>query len=284
MSMSDESDASPHLHEIGFVGAGEMVSAMISGMLPQRSPRSVMASSPSGATKLDKFGIKCTSSNLEVFKNSKVVVIACKPIQVGDVLREWKEARANGQIGAEGVVSICAGVKLSDLAGFECPIIRVMPNLAVRTGAGTLTYCTSSNCSDEFENTAMSAFKPLGIAVKVQEKYFNAAQGISGCGPAFIAIFIESLVDAGVREGLSREVASKLAAQTVYGTGKLLLETDASPADLKYRVCSPGGVSIAGVIALEQAGFRSAVLQAHRTTIEKTAEIERMAARNNSSQ
>ena len=180
-----------------------------------------------------------------------------------------------GLVHADGVVSICAGVKLCQLSGFDCPIIRVMPNLAVRVGAGTLTYCTSANCTEEFENNAMSMFKPLGLAVKVQEKYFNAAQGISGCGPAFIAMFIESLVDAGVREGLSRDVSSKLAAQTVYGTGKLMLETDASPSDLKYRVCSPGGVSIAGVVSLEHSAFRSAVIQAHRTTIEKTAEIER---------
>ena len=117
-------------------------------------------------------------------------------------------------IKASGVVSICAGVKLSQLEELNCPVIRIMPNLGVRVGAGTLPYCTSANCTEDLEKSVMSIFEPLGLAVKVQEKFFNAAQGISGCGPAFIALFIESMVDAGVREGLTRDVAWRLACQT----------------------------------------------------------------------
>ena len=103
---------------------------------------------------------------------------------------------------------------MSQLEELNCPVIRIMPNLGVRVGAGTLPYCTSANCTEDFEKSVMSIFEPLGLAVKVPEKFFNAAQGISGCGPAFIALFIESLVDAGVREGLTRDVAWRLACQT----------------------------------------------------------------------
>ena len=106
------------------------------------------------------------------------------------------------------------------------------------------------------------------------EKHFNAAQGISGCGPAFVALFVESLVDAGVNQGLSRDLAFKLATSTVLGTGQLFNQTGISPADLKYKICSPGGVTIAGVVSLEESNFRNAVIKAHSRTVEKTAEME----------
>ena len=172
------------------------------------------------------------------------------------------------------LVSICAGVKLCDLSGFGCPVIRVMPNLPVRVGAGAMPYSCSADCPVEFEEKVLSLFKPVGLIVKVDEKLFNCAQGISGCGPAFVALFVESLVDAGVREGLSREVASKLAAHTIYGTGKLLAESECTPAELKYKVCSPGGVTIAGVASLEENSFRATVMRAHRSTMDQTARME----------
>ena len=185
------------------------------------------------------------------------------------------EADLNNQL----FISICAGVTLDQLRGHfgpEVPLARVMPNIPVKVIQGTFPYSLPFGSSEEAESQLLSVFSSLGMAVKVPEQQFNAAQGISGCGPAFVALFVESLVDAGVNQGLSRDLAFKLASSTVHGTGQLFKQTGVSPADLKYKICSPSGVTIAGVMSLEESNFRNAVIKAHSRTVERTAEIENL--------
>jgi pyrroline-5-carboxylate reductase len=217
-----------------------------------------------------------TSSNQEVLHNSDVVVISVKPQQLESALKGL------GSNSDQLFISICAGVTLSRLEGFlteSTKIVRVMPNLAAMVGEGASGFCMNRRCSEADAATVKNILGSVGQVVEqVPEGLMDVVTGVSGSGPAFVSVFIEALADAGVRHGLSRETAVRLAAQTCVGAGKLVLSKGESshPAIIKDKVCSPGGTSIAGVTALEQNGFRAATIAAVSAAIERGQQLGKL--------
>jgi pyrroline-5-carboxylate reductase len=163
------------------------------------------------------------------------------------------------------VVSMVAGVpirKLQEELGEKLPVIRIMPNTPVAVGEGMILYSCSDEVREEETECFLQAMRHAGRFMKIEERLMEAGMAVSGCGPAFVDLFVEALSDAGVASGLSRKDATVLAAQMVLGSAKLILESGKHPGELKDAVCSPGGTTIQGVRKLEEKGFRSAVIEA----------------------
>ena len=163
---------------------------------------------------------------------------------------------------------------LTELAGCKCPIIRIMPNTPASVGEGMILYDYNSAVSEEQLSEFTNAFSEAGRLDHLPEASIDAASALSGCGPAFVFLFAEALADAGVECGLKREQANLYAAQTLLGAAQMLLK-HGHPADLKDAVCSPGGTTIAGMHALEKAGFRGAVMDAVNAAYEKTLQLKK---------
>ncbi|MBR2615563.1 MAG: pyrroline-5-carboxylate reductase [Clostridia bacterium] len=173
------------------------------------------------------------------------------------------------------LVSMAAGVSTASILetlGFEVPLIRIMPNTPVSVGAGVIVYCTVS-VSEEVEKDFVATLRDAALVEKLPEEKIDAASALHGCGPAFVYLFVEALADGAVDCGLSRDAALRFAAGTVLGAGKMVLETEKHPGELKDAVCSPGGSTIEGVRALEENGFRGAVMYAVIAAYEKTLEL-----------
>lgn len=175
------------------------------------------------------------------------------------------------------VVSILAGVSLRQLeAAFDCqPVIRAMPNTPATVGSGITAIASGKAVTPEHRERATAIFRAVGEVVTVPESLLDAVTGLSGSGPAYVAILIEALADGGVAAGLPRAIASQLALSTVLGTAQLLHSTNLHPAQLKDQVTSPGGTTIAGVAALERAGFRSALIEAVQAASRRSQELGR---------
>lgn len=239
-----------------------MAQAMMSGLVNAGVEASrMMASDPwvGSRDKVASCGIRATESNAEVATESDVIVIAVKPNIVVAALDSIR-----GAVRDKVVVSIAAGVTLATiegaLGGSGARVVRTMPNTPCLVGEAAVGLAKGSFATDEDVAVATRLFS--GTVVVVDEKHLNAVTAVSGSGPAYVFLFIEALADAGVRAGLPRAVAQKLAAQTVKGAAAMQIETDAHPGVLKDQVCSPGGTTIAGVEALEKNGFRFAAMSA----------------------
>lgn len=216
-----------------------------------------------------KYQIKVTTNNFEVAAASPVLLLAIKPQILDSVVKELTVASQ------ALVISILAGVSLSRLeAAFpERAIVRAMPNAPATVGAGITAIAAGKNVETEHLSVAKSIFTVVGEVVEVPEYMMDAVTGLSGSGPAFVAIAIEALADGGVAAGLPRPIASQLALSTVLGTAKLLQESQLHPALLKDRVTSPGGTTIAGVAQLERSGFRSAIIEAVKAAYRRSQEL-----------
>ncbi len=251
---------------IGFIGGGQMCEGIVRGLL-RLDPNATIAISEAYDPRRDYLikmfpTVKIISSNSDVIRDSEVVVIAVKPQQL-------ESALAGSKMDSSPLfISICAGVTLSRLEAClssQAKIARVMPNLAAMVGEGASGFCMNRNCH---ESDALVVQKILGsvgnVVERVSEQLMDVVTGVSGSGPAYVCVLIEALADAGVRYGLTRDTALRLAAQTCVGAGKLVLAGgDANhPAVIKDKVCSPGGTSIAGIEALEKGGFRAAAMDA----------------------
>lgn len=258
--MSEEKDIS-----VGFMGCGKMASALMQGLVAKKlvkDPSSISCSDvykPS-VEEAAKKGYSATDSNEEVCKNAKdVVVIAVKPNVVEQVCADIRKVDSDAVI-----ISIAAGITLETLESFlpERRIVRVMPNTPCLVGEAASGYAMGKLCNDKDEEIVEKLLRSVGIAKKIKEIMLNAVTGVSGSGPAYVYLFIEALADGGVRSGLPRDVALELAAQTVKGAATMVLESKEHPGKLKDDVTSPGGTTIAGVEALEKAGFRAAAISA----------------------
>jgi pyrroline-5-carboxylate reductase len=216
-----------------------------------------------------KYQIKVTTNNFEVAAASPVLLLAIKPQILDSVVKQLTVASQ------ALVISILAGVSLSRLeAAFpERAIVRAMPNTPATVGAGITAIAAGKNVETEHLSVAKSIFTAVGEVVEVPEYMMDAVTGLSGSGPAFVAIAIEALADGGVAAGLPRPIASQLALSTVLGTAKLLQESQLHPAQLKDRVTSPGGTTIAGVARLENSGFRSAIIEAVKAAYRRSQEL-----------
>jgi len=254
---------------VGFIGCGMMASALMEGLVNEKvvlNAASITCSDVYGPSRdrASSKGFTSTKSNIDVCQSSKdAVVIAVKPNVVEDVLRDIASAHPNPTTvptdsSSPLVISIAAGVQLSTLEQ-HLPgrrVVRVMPNTPCLVGEAASGYALGALCNDNDRTVVETIFGAVGIAKEIKEVLLNAVTGLSGSGPAYVYQFIEALADGGVRSGLPRDVAMKLAAQTVKGAAEMVLQTGEHPGRLKDNVTSPGGTTIAGVEALEQGYVR----------------------------
>jgi pyrroline-5-carboxylate reductase len=264
-------------YSIGFLGAGQMALALAKGWLSaglvdvSRS----LAGEPNAAT-AERFHrettIPTTSHNSEVLAKCEIIILAVKPQVLPGVLAAIRSSLREEQL----VVSIAAGVTIAQLVhhlGSETRIVRVMPNTPCLVGASATAYTLSPGSLPTDGETAATLFRSVGLAYEVSEHQLDGVTGLSGSGPAYVYMMIEALADGGVKVGLPREMALKLAAQTVFGSAKMVLETGTHPAILKDAVASPAGTTIEGILALEQGGLRAAVMNAVVVASQRAAEL-----------
>ena len=265
----------PKDKKIGFVGGGNMAEAIIKGLLAGGVPVADLAVSEPSASRgkqlSDRYGIRVLTDNAALFQASDLVILAVKPQMCTVALKEIGAA-STGKL----AISIMAGVKssaLEALLGTGARVVRVMPNTPALVLAGASAISRGSFASDEDLALTRRIFDLVGTTCLVDEKLLDAVTGVSGSGPAYVLTFVEALSDAGVKHGLTREVATALATQTVYGTAKLLLETREHPAVLKGNVASPGGTTIAAMHSLDRDGFRAATMNAVDVCVAKSKEL-----------
>ncbi len=264
---------------IGFLGAGRMASALARGWLNAGllTAEQCRASDPSESARknfLAETGCPAVPENSSVVANSDLLILAVKPQAMSALLTEIRPLLKNPLI-----LSIAAGVTLKQLAeglGADRRLIRVMPNTPCLVGASAAGYSAALTASAEDVALVDRLMNSVGRAFAVPEKLLDAVTGLSGSGPAFVYLMIEALSDGGVRVGLPREVATTLAAQTVLGAAKMVLETNTHPGALKDMVASPAGTTIAGLHALERAGVRGALMDAVEAATKRDRVGERL--------
>lgn len=261
---------------VAFIGMGNMGSALARGRLARQpdaatSIRVFDADAQKAAAFCRSTGATACASSAEAASGARLVVLAVKPQIVPEAVAAVRPSLAKDSI----LVSIAAGVplpRLRELAGPVPAIARAMPNTPALVGKG-VTAVSFDGADDAARAEVLAFFEGVGLAMPVDEKHMEAVTGLSGSGPAYVFVLIEALADAGVRLGLARDTALRLAAAMVEGSGRMVLETGTHPAVLKDQVCSPGGTTIEGVRALEKGGFRSAAIDAVTASAKRAAEL-----------
>ena len=251
-----------------------MAEAILSRLLAQKTfaADAVLVSEPRAERRdflAQKYQVRVTDDNQKAIASGEILLLAIKP-QVFDLV--VKDITTNTK---STVISILAGVTLKKLeqAFPQQPVIRVMPNTPATVGAGMTAIAPGTKAQSQHIEQAQKIFSAVGEVVEVAELAMDAVTGLSGSGPAFVALAIEALADGGVAAGLNRAIALQLATQTVLGTATLVKETQIHPGILKDRVTSPGGTTIAGVAKLESLGFRSALIEAVKTATQRSQEL-----------
>jgi pyrroline-5-carboxylate reductase len=262
---------------IGFLGAGKMATALARGFIRAGliTSKEVMASDPHPAARKLFSGAmeaETTQSNVSVAQFAKILILATKPDQVPGALAEIRDKFTRKHL----LISIAAGVTLTKLesalpAGAR--VIRVMPNTPALVGEGASAFALGKSATAADGELARKLLSSVGTALQVKENLLDAVTGLSGSGPAYVYQFIEALSDGGVAAGLPRDIATKLAAQTVLGGAKMVLETGEHPGTLKDQVTSPGGTTIEGLHALEKGKLRATVISAVRAATEKSKKL-----------
>ena len=263
--------------KVGFLGAGNMGEAMIKGLLQTGLvPAAAIAATDVRADRLQQvakqYGVRAASSNVDLVGEADVVILAVKPQIMGAVLKEISGAVDRGKL----LISIAAGVAVATLReglGKPARLIRVMPNTPALVLEGVTAIARAEGLEAGDLEMAQELFGAVGRVVVLDEDALDAVTGLSGSGPAYVAIVIESLADGGVKMGLDRATAMILAAQTVLGSARLILETGAHPGQLKDMVASPGGTTIAGIAALEEGGVRRTFISAVERATQRSREL-----------
>ncbi len=263
--------------KFGMIGGGVMGEALLSRLLQQGiyEPQDVIVSEPLAERRQylqQEYQVQVTDDNVQAAIASEILMLAIKPqifVQVTD------ELEPISLIGRPLVLSILAGVTLNTLTeGFPTyPVIRAMPNTPAIIGQGMTAIAPGDLVSSDQVAAAKLIFGAVGQVVEVPEYLMDAVTGLSGSGPAFVALMVEALTDGGVAVGLPRAIAEQLALQTVKGTAELLQDSSLHPAQLKDRVTSPGGTTIAGVTTLEAHGFRSGLIEAVKAATRRSQEL-----------
>jgi pyrroline-5-carboxylate reductase len=260
----------------GFIGGGNMAEAIIKGLLAGGVPAAdLTVSEPSEQRRAllsERYGILTVCDNEALCEMSGTVILSVKPQICALALKGIGGSFTSGKL----FISIMAGVKSSaieTMLGSGARVVRVMPNTPALVLEAATAISRGSYATDEDLSLTRKIFDLVGTTCVVDEKLLDAVTGVSGSGPAYVLTFIEALSDAGVKHGLTREVATALAAQTVYGTAKLLLETREHPAVLKGNVASPGGTTIAAMHSLDRDGFRAATMNAVDVCVAKSKEL-----------
>ena len=264
-----------------FIGSGNMGEALVSGLVLSGSarPGNIICTDPR-EERLDelrtRYGVKTSTDNLAAVRASEIVIYAVKPQLMAEVLKETADLLDMSKL----VVSIAAGVPLRAIESLlqkELRLIRVMPNIAASVKESATALSAGKHARREDVELALSIFNSVGKTVFLRENYLmDAITGLSGSGPAYIFIIVDALADAGVKMGLSRKDAQYLAAQTVMGAAKMLMETGEHPGQLKDRVTSPGGTAIAGIHTLEKGGLRTTLINAVEAATLRSKELGEM--------
>ena len=262
---------------VGFIGAGKMATALARGLCQAKFARAdqIVASDVLAAARehfAAESGARAVGSNAEVVAQSDIIVLAVKPQHFRSVLGELKAHLRPQHL----VISIAAGMSIETMTsalGADCRLVRVMPNTPCLVGASASAYCLGGAATPEDGRLVAELLSAVGIAFELPEPLLDSVTGLSGSGPAFVCLVIEALADGGVKMGLPREVAHKLAAQTVLGTARMVLETGEHPAVLKDAVASPGGTTIAGLAALERGALRGTLIDAVEAATLRSREL-----------
>ncbi|MBQ1491113.1 MAG: pyrroline-5-carboxylate reductase [Blautia sp.] len=261
------------MHQIGFIGCGNMGSAMVGGILAKGlyGKEDILVSQlhPEGAAKTrERFGVEAVLDNCQVAREAKLLFLAVKPQFYEEVL-----AQIQGELTKEHVVVGLAPGKTTSYLKEHCKgaggFARFMPNTPAQVGRGMTAICLGEGITPEIEKTLVAIAESFGEAQVIPERLMDAAGAVGGCSPAFVYMFIEAMADAAVLEGMPRAMAYRFAAQTCLGAAAMVMETGRHPGDLKDMVTSPGGTTIEGVRTLEKGGFRGTVMEALIACAEK---------------
>ncbi len=247
---------------IGFIGAGNMGGAIIDGILGAKSFDAGCINVCDKNLNRDFLKLGINETDLaETVENSDVIILAVKPNIIPSVLGDIKKVKGYNQ---KTYISIAAGFKIQAVADIlgKVKIIRVMPNICLKSGEGMTVIAPNDLCTPEDLKLSEKIFGSCGKTAVTKEGLIDSCTAINGSGPAYVFMFMEALADAGVKHGIDRETAYLLSAQTVLGSAKMMMETKLHPGTLKDMVCSPGGTTIEAVSVLEQKGLRDAVISA----------------------
>lgn len=267
--------------QIGFIGGGQMAEALIKGMLSAKlySAEDIYLIEPNSIRRElmeSKYGVQCVESHEIFWECCDIILLAVKPQVMGKVLAESAPYATDNKI----IITIAAGVPISfyetSLGSNGFKIIRVMPNTPALVLEGTSAICCNDNVNDKELKIAENIFNAVGISVLLDEVYLDAATGLSGSGPAYVFSFIEALIDAGIKVGLTRYTAETMAVQTVLGAAKLMQKEKKHPAVLRSMVTSPGGTSIAAHHFLEKKGFNGIIMDAVEIAVNRSKELGKL--------
>ncbi len=252
--------------KIGIIGMGKMGEALVEGLRHSKEHQDVRVvattrSRESAEEVKERLGIECGIDNRALVKQCDLIVLAVKPSQAEKVLREV----AKGLGTTKTVISICAALTTEQLekwSGGKCTVIRAMPNTPCLIGQGMTVLTPGSKASARQLDVAESIFAAVGRTTRVDESLMDGVTGLSGCGPAYVYLIIEALSEGGVKVGLPRKTATLLAAQTLLGAAKMVIDRDVHPAALKDEVTTPAGCTIDGLMALEEGKLRVTLIKA----------------------
>lgn len=262
---------------IGFIGCGNMAQAMLKGILNQglytKDDIVVSRRNTEALAQIQReLGVQTTTDNTVVAKKADILFLAIKPFQFADVIPQIAEYIKEDAL----VISIAAGqtiANIEDLFGKTIKLVRTMPNTPALVLEGATGMCFNSHVSEEEQNKAVELFESFGIVEVVSESMIDTVIGVSGSSPAYVFLFIEAMADAAVADGMPRAQAYRMAAQSVLGSAKMVLETGMHPGELKDMVCSPAGTTIEAVRVLEEKGLRSAVIEGQKACVKKAKEL-----------
>jgi pyrroline-5-carboxylate reductase len=261
---------------IAFLGGGNMAEAIIKGLLREDSAAELMIAEIAVERRvyLAKAypAVRIVEDSAQAAVWGDVIILAVKPQQAAGILSTLEQAVSPGKL----IVSIMAGVRSASIEEALEPgtrVVRVMPNTPALVGTGATAICAGRNAVREDLDCVEALFARTGLVVRVDEKQMDAVTGLSGSGPAYVFTFIEALSDAGVKNGLTRDISAKLALQTVLGAARMLAETGEHPAKLREQVTSPGGTTIAGLHVLENGRFRGTIMDAVDAATQRSKEL-----------
>ncbi len=262
---------------VGFIGTGNMGGALATAVAKALGGENIRLSDPC-ADKVEALATRLgaqVSDNDSITRECDAIFLGVKPQMMEAVLNALPLAqRENKPL----LISMAAGLSttaIRAMAGVEAPVIRIMPNTPVAVGKGMILYTVTADVTAEQTSAFLRMLDAAGRLCEINESRIDAASAVSGCGPAFVYLFIEALADGGVECGLPRTQALELAAQTALGAAEMVLATGRHPGDLKDAVCSPGGTTIAGVHALEDGAFRATAMGAVTAAYERTLELKK---------
>lgn len=264
--------------KVGFIGAGNMANALITGILKSQTVKdnniSISDIDESKLLNFKKLGIKICRNNCYIVENCDIIVLAIKPNVYKMVLEEISQI---SNLQEKVFISIAAGISISYIKKFfnqDIKVIRVMPNTPALVGEGMTVIAYKPPTTTHDADIARFIFECVGKVELIGEKYMEQIVAINGSSPAYVYMMIEAMADAGVRSGLTRSLSYKLAAQSILGSAKMVLETNKHPGELKDAVCSPGGTTINAVYHLERTGFRASLMKAMQECTKKAIEIK----------